>query len=53
MQTFPEILQHSYGKKVALGGIKAVIYTDTVQWIILLSGLSLIGVPFALKALGA
>ena len=52
MQTFPEILQHSYGKKVALGGIKAVIYTDTVQWIILLSGLSLIGVPFALKALG-
>jgi SSS family solute:Na+ symporter len=36
----------------ALGGIKAVIYTDTVQWIILLSGLSLIGVPYALKALG-
>lgn len=36
----------------ALGGIKTVIYTDTVQWIILLSGLSLIGVPFALKALG-
>jgi solute:Na+ symporter, SSS family len=36
----------------ALGGIKAVIYTDTIQWIILLSGLSLIGVPFALKALG-
>lgn len=34
------------------GGIKAVIYTDTVQWIILLSGLSLVGVPFALKALG-
>lgn len=103
MQTFPEILQHSYGKTVALaaalisaigymgftasqvlagakltsatfvgvdipqaviimgaiavvytalGGIKAVIYTDTVQWIILLSGLSLVGVPFALKALG-
>ena len=36
----------------ALGGIKAVIYTDTVQWIILLSGLSLIGIPYALKALG-
>jgi solute:Na+ symporter, SSS family len=36
----------------ALGGIKAVIYTDTVQWIILLSGLSLVGVPYALKALG-
>lgn len=103
MQTFHEILQHSYGKTVALaaalisaigymgftasqvlagakltsatfvgvdipqaviimgaiavvytalGGIKSVIYTDTVQWIILLSGLSLVGVPFALKALG-
>ncbi len=36
----------------ALGGIKAVIYTDTVQWIILLSGLSLVGIPYALKALG-
>ncbi|WP_243699356.1 sodium:solute symporter family protein [Natronoflexus pectinivorans] len=36
----------------ALGGIKAVIYTDTAQWIILLSGLSLVGVPFALHSLG-
>lgn len=36
----------------ALGGIKAVIYTDTIQWIILLSGLSLIGIPFALKSVG-
>ncbi|MDG5800353.1 sodium:solute symporter family protein [Marinilabiliaceae bacterium ANBcel2] len=103
LQTFPEILKHSYGRSVALaaavisaigymgftasqvlagakltsatfievgmteavvimgaiavvytalGGIKAVIYTDTVQWIILLSGLSLLGVPFALSSLG-
>ena len=36
----------------ALGGIKAVIYTDTIQWIILLAGLSLIGIPYALKSLG-
>jgi SSS family solute:Na+ symporter len=36
----------------ALGGIKAVIYTDTIQWIILLAGLSFIGIPFALKSLG-
>lgn len=28
-----------------LGGLKAVIYTDTVQWIILLSGLIFIGLP--------
>ncbi len=31
-----------------LGGLKAVIYTDTIQWIILLSGLLLFGVPFAI-----
>jgi SSS family solute:Na+ symporter len=35
-----------------LGGIKAVIYTDTVQWIILLSGLLFFGLPFSLKAAG-
>jgi SSS family solute:Na+ symporter len=29
-----------------LGGIKAVIYTDTVQWIILLGGSPFIGRPF-------
>ena len=29
----------------SLGGIKAVIYTDTIQWIILLFGLILIGIP--------
>ncbi|MBN1449265.1 MAG: sodium:solute symporter family protein [Bacteroidetes bacterium] len=36
----------------AAGGIKAVIYTDTVQWIILLGGLLFLGVPFALMDLG-
>lgn len=36
----------------ALGGIKAVIYTDTIQWIILMGGLLLIGLPFAWHELG-
>jgi SSS family solute:Na+ symporter len=36
----------------ALGGIKAVIYTDTVQWIVLLSGLILFATPFALHRIG-
>lgn len=35
-----------------LGGIKAVIYTDTVQWIVLLSGLMFLGFPFAFYELG-
>jgi SSS family solute:Na+ symporter len=35
-----------------LGGIKAVIYTDTVQWIILLGGLLLLGVPFSIIEVG-
>jgi SSS family solute:Na+ symporter len=30
-----------------LGGLKAVIYTDTVQWIILISGLLFLGLPVA------
>ena len=30
-----------------LGGLKAVIYTDTLQWIILLAGLIFIGIPLA------
>ncbi len=34
------------------GGLKAVIYTDTIQWIILMSGLLFIGLPFAYMALG-
>jgi SSS family solute:Na+ symporter len=36
----------------ALGGMKAVIYTDTVQWIILMGGLILVGIPFTYFALG-
>jgi SSS family solute:Na+ symporter len=35
-----------------LGGLKAVIYTDTVQWIVLLSGLLFLGLPFAYHKLG-
>ncbi len=36
----------------AAGGIKAVIYTDTIQWIVLLGGLLFLGVPFAIADLG-
>lgn len=36
----------------AMGGIKAVIYTDTIQWIILMSGLVFIGIPVAFLAVG-
>ena len=35
-----------------LGGLKAVIYTDTVQWIILIVGLLFGGVPYAYHAVG-
>ncbi|MBN1406757.1 MAG: sodium:solute symporter family protein, partial [Calditrichaceae bacterium] len=35
-----------------LGGIKAVIYTDTIQWIILLSGLFFVGLPILWYKLG-
>ncbi len=35
-----------------IGGLKAVIYTDTVQWIILMSGLILIGIPITYHAIG-
>ncbi|WP_420319158.1 sodium:solute symporter family protein [Ekhidna sp.] len=35
-----------------LGGLKAVIYTDTFQWIILMAGLLFAGVPFAFDAIG-
>ncbi len=102
-QTFPELLNHHYGYKVAffagiisaigylgftssqilagaklasatfngvsinqavlfmgivaivytvLGGLKAVIYTDTIQWIILLSGLLFVGLPVSWFAVG-
>ena len=36
----------------ALGGIKAVIYTDTVQWIVLMVGLIFIGLPMGLISIG-
>lgn len=36
----------------SLGGIKAVIYTDTVQWMILMAGLIFIGIPVAWHAVG-
>jgi SSS family solute:Na+ symporter len=35
-----------------IGGIKAVIYTDTVQWILLMAGLILIGIPIGYFKLG-
>jgi SSS family solute:Na+ symporter len=35
-----------------LGGIKAVIYTDTVQWMVLLGGLFFFGVPYAYFEVG-
>lgn len=35
-----------------IGGLKAVIYTDTIQWIILMSGLILIGIPVSYHAVG-
>ena len=36
----------------AVGGIKAVIYTDTIQWIILMVGLICIGIPIAYYKIG-
>jgi len=35
-----------------LGGLKAVIYTDTVQWIVLMAGLIFVGLPFAYFKIG-
>jgi len=35
-----------------LGGLKAVIYTDTLQWMILLAGLIFLGIPFAYHETG-
>ncbi|HKK61600.1 MAG TPA: hypothetical protein VJ951_03515, partial [Bacteroidales bacterium] len=34
------------------GGIKAVIYTDTIQWIVLLAGLIFVGIPFSYAEFG-
>ncbi|MCK5822989.1 MAG: sodium:solute symporter family protein [Bacteroidales bacterium] len=36
----------------SLGGMKAVIYTDTIQWIILMVGLILIGIPLGYYKVG-
>lgn len=35
-----------------LGGLEAVVYTDTIQWAVLLGGLILFGVPFAWMEIG-
>lgn len=35
-----------------LGGLKAVIYTDTVQWALLMTGLIFVGIPFAYIEIG-
>ncbi len=35
-----------------MGGLKAVIYTDTIQWIILMVGLICVGLPFAYYKIG-
>ncbi|SIT80867.1 sodium:solute symporter family protein [Pontibacter indicus] len=35
-----------------MGGMKAVIYTDTVQWAILMGGLVFIGIPVSFLAVG-
>ncbi|MBN1185241.1 MAG: sodium:solute symporter family protein [Bacteroidales bacterium] len=35
-----------------LGGLKAVIYTDTIQWVILIAGLLFVGLPFSYKSIG-
>lgn len=36
----------------ALGGLKAVIFTDTIQWSILIIGLMFIGIPVAYNLVG-
>ncbi len=36
----------------SLGGIKAVIYTDTFQWLLLMVGLFFIGIPICLNGIG-
>ncbi|MFA7490367.1 MAG: sodium:solute symporter family protein [Mariniphaga sp.] len=36
----------------SFGGIKAVIYTDTFQWMLLLTGLVFVGLPFSYFAIG-
>lgn len=58
--TFPSLSLHSavwiMGITAVLytviGGLKAVIYTDTVQWILLMGGLICIGIPLAYFSVG-
>ena len=35
-----------------MGGLKAVVYTDTIQWIILMAGLIFVGIPVSYFAVG-
>ena len=35
-----------------LGGLKAVVYTDTAQWIVLMAGLVLVAIPLSVKKIG-
>ena len=35
-----------------MGGLKAVIYTDTIQWALLMIGLIFVGIPFAYIEIG-
>ncbi len=35
-----------------MGGLKAVIYTDTIQWTILMVGLIFVGIPISYSAIG-
>lgn len=58
--TFPELSLHQAlfimgviaVAYTVVGGLKAVIYTDTVQWIILMAGLVFIGIPAGYMAVG-
>ena len=36
----------------ALGGLKAVIYTDTIQWIVLMAGLLFVALPVSYSKIG-
>lgn len=36
----------------ALGGLQAVVYTDTLQWIVLFAGLIGLGIPLGYRAVG-
>ena len=58
--TFPELSIHHAAILMGIiavvytviGGIKAVIYTDTIQWIILMVGLIFIGIPLSYVHIG-